>query len=130
MENKRFTKNDSGFICANCGKHVEPLSYTSRNHCPFCLYSLHLDVNPGDRQSDCGGLMEPVSALPDSKNGFIIIHRCTKCGKLMRNKAAYGAKVQPDDSRKLIELTSHQIPENMENKENKTKKGLTKGRRK
>ena len=49
MEQKRFTKNDNGFICAHCGKEVEPLGYTSRNHCPFCLWSLHVDINPGDR---------------------------------------------------------------------------------
>ena len=57
METRRFTKNDSGFICAHCGKEVQPLGYTSRNHCPFCLWSLHLDENPGDRASDCGGQM-------------------------------------------------------------------------
>ena len=28
---------------------------------PNCLYSLHVDVEPGDRESDCGGHMEPVS---------------------------------------------------------------------
>ena len=82
MESKRFSKNDSGFICQNCGKQVMPLGYTSRNHCPFCLYSLHLDISPGDRKSECGGLMEPVSALPDPKKGYIIVHRCKKCGEL------------------------------------------------
>jgi len=109
METKRFTKNDNSFICQNCGREVEPLGYTSRNHCPFCLCSVHLDVNPGDRASDCGGLMEPVSAVPDPKKGFIIIHRCTKCGEIRRNKAAHEAKNQPDDMRLIIELTAKQI---------------------
>ncbi|MBE6621794.1 MAG: RNHCP domain-containing protein [Ruminococcaceae bacterium] len=102
---KRFTKNDGGFVCRHCGKAVEPLGYSSRNHCPFCLWSLHLDVNPGDRASDCGGPMEPVKAEPDPKRGYIITHRCTKCGALRRNKSAHEAKVQPDDLRKLIALT-------------------------
>ena len=106
METKRFTKNDSGFICAHCGREVQPLGYTSRNHCPFCLWSLHLDENPGDRASECGGQMEPVRAEPDPKKGFIITHRCTKCGALRRNKAAAEAKVQPDDMGKLIRLTA------------------------
>ena len=44
MEQKRFSKNDSGFICAHCQKTVEPLGYTSRNHCPFCLWSLPRDI--------------------------------------------------------------------------------------
>ena len=109
MESKRFSKNDSGFICQNCGKQVMPLGYTSRNHCPFCLYSLHLDISPGDRKSECGGLMEPVSALPDPKKGYIIVHRCKKCGELHRNKAAHEAKIQPDNLRLIIQLTSKPI---------------------
>lgn len=102
---KLFTKNDSGFICAHCGKDVLPLGYTSRNHCPFCLWSLHLDINPGDRMSDCGGELEPVAALPDAKKGFIITHKCRKCGQISRNKSAHQAKVQPDDLKLLISLT-------------------------
>ena len=50
MEQKRFVKNDSGFVCSHCGKKVEPLGYTSRNHCPFCLWSRHVDIFPGDRE--------------------------------------------------------------------------------
>jgi len=106
METRRFTKNDSGFICAHCGKEVQPLGYTSRNHCPFCLWSLHLDENPGDRASDCGGQMEPAWAEPDPRRGYIITHRCTKCGALRRNKAASEAKNQPDDIALLIALTA------------------------
>ena len=106
MERRRFTKNDSGFICAHCGKEVQPLGYTSRNHCPFCLWSLHLDENPGDRASDCGGQKEPAWAEPDPRRGYIITHRCTKCGALRRNKAASEAKNQPDDISLLIALTA------------------------
>ena len=105
MEEKRFKKNDSGFVCENCGFEVEPLGYTSRNHCPKCLCSLHLDVNPGDRASGCGGIMDPIGAETDPKKGYIIIHKCRKCGEIRRNKAAHEAKVQPDDIEKLIALT-------------------------
>ena len=105
MEAKLFTKNDNGFICLNCGKEVLPLGYSSRNHCPFCLSSRHLDVNPGDRLSECGGLMKPISAEPDPKKGYIITHKCEKCGAVRRNKAAVNAPVQPDDIKKIIELT-------------------------
>ena len=101
METKRFTKNDNSFICANCGHEVPPLKYTSRNHCPVCLCSLHLDINPGDRASDCHGVMDPVTAEPDAKKGFIITHKCRKCGALRRNKAA-----DDDDRNKLIRLTA------------------------
>ena len=106
MESKRFSKNDSGFICKNCGKEVLPLGYTSRNHCPFCLCSLHVDINPGDRQNTCGGILRPIKALPDAKRGYIIIHRCERCGETVRNKAGHEAKVQAVDIDKLIRLTA------------------------
>lgn len=107
MDSKRFQKKDSGFICGHCGTKVEPLGFTSRNHCPVCLWSRHLDNLPGDRSSECGGLMEPVSAEPDPKKGYILHHRCTVCGVLRRNRAAYGpnVKIQPDDLKKIIALT-------------------------
>ena len=50
---KRFNELDEGFICENCGKEVTPAGYTSRDHCPYCLYSKHVDINPGDRQNTC-----------------------------------------------------------------------------
>ena len=106
MEQKRFTKNDCGFVCKNCGKTVEPLGYTSRNHCPFCLCSLHVDILPGDRQNPCGGILRPVRAEPDARRGYILIHCCEKCGATVRNRAAHEAKVQPDDINKLIKLTA------------------------
>ena len=106
MEEKRFKKNDSGFICAACGKEVLPLGYTSRNHCPFCLCSLHVDINPGDRQNPCGGILRPISAQPDPKRGYIITHRCERCGATVRNKTAHEAKTQPDDTDLIIKLTA------------------------
>ncbi len=106
MEGKKFTKNDSGFICKHCGKEVLPMGTSSRNHCPFCLYSLHVDVNPGDRANECGGLMRPIRTEPDAKRGFIIIHKCEKCGEIRRNRAALNAKEQNDDRSLLIRLTA------------------------
>ncbi len=108
LENKRFAKNDSGFVCAHCGKTVKPLGYTSRNHCPFCLWSLHVDENPGDRACTCGAPMEPVKAVPDAKKGYIITHRCTACGALKRCRTAHEAKEQPDDVKLIIKLTANE----------------------
>ena len=105
MEQKRFTKNDSGFICKNCGREVTPLGYTSRNHCPYCLCSLHVDINPGDRANDCHGILRPIQTLPDPKKGYVIIHRCEKCGQTVRNKAALDGD-QADDNNLLIKLTA------------------------
>ena len=106
-EQKRFTKNDAGFICAHCGREVQPLGYTSRNHCPFCLWSLHVDEFPGDRACECRGELEPIRVEPDAKKGYIIIHRCDRCGKTVRNKAALEGS-QPDDNDMLIRLTAGQ----------------------
>jgi len=38
-----------------------------------------LDVNPGDREEKCGGLMAPVGILKKSDDYFIT-HQCQKCG--------------------------------------------------
>ena len=106
LEQKRFTKNDSGFVCTHCGREVQPLGYTSRNHCPFCLWSKHVDINPGDRANPCGGAMEPISCEPDPRKGYLIVYRCQSCGEICRCRAAHEAKNQPDDMRLLIWLTS------------------------
>ena len=105
METKRFTKNDEGFVCRNCGRQVLPLGVTSRNHCPFCLYSLHVDNLPGDRLNPCGGLMEPISVETNPKKGYVIVHKCKKCGEIKRNKAVPDAKIQPDDIDLIIALS-------------------------
>ncbi len=110
METPLFQKNDNGFICAHCGREVLPLGYSSRNHCPFCLYSLHVDVNPGDRAADCGGPLRPVRADPDPKRGYILTHRCERCGATSRCRTAHEAKVQPDDLSLIIRLTAGEYP--------------------
>lgn len=81
-------KNDNSFVCVNCGKQVEKLGYTSRNHCPFCLYSLHVDIEPGDRTNTCKGILEPIAVENSTKKGYIIVFKCKKCGKIVRNKSA------------------------------------------
>ena len=109
MEQKRFSKLDDGFTCVHCGRRVEPLGYSSRNHCPFCLWSRHVDINPGDRSNPCGGDLEPISAVPDPKKGYIIISKCRKCGEIRRCRAAHEAKTQPDDIKLIIQLTTRGV---------------------
>ena len=109
LEQKRFTKNDSAFTCANCGKEVLPMGTSSRNHCPFCLWSLHVDINPGDRANPCRGQMEPIRVEPDAKKGYVILHQCKTCGEIHRNRAAHEAKVQPDSIKLLIRLTAGKL---------------------
>ena len=96
-----FTEIDEEFTCENCGKHVPKLGYSCRNHCPYCLHSKHVDVNPGDRAEECHGDLVPVGAEIDSKKGYVIIFKCKKCGKIRRNKAA-----EDDDMDLIIKLTA------------------------
>ena len=109
MESKRFAKNDNGFICQNCGKEVLPLGTSSRNHCPFCLCSIHIDVMPGDRQNTCLGILDPIKAEINPKKGYVIVHKCRKCGEIRRNRAANDARVQPDDIDFIIRLTAAEV---------------------
>ena len=49
------------------------------------LASVDLDIEPGDRQADCGGLMDPVAVWVRSKGEWAVIHRCRRCGELSSN---------------------------------------------
>ena len=61
-------EENAGFRCAHCHAHVQPLTNGSyRNHCPFCLWSRHVDRVPGDRKQHCGGMMEPVGVRSSRK---------------------------------------------------------------
>ncbi len=82
---KKFTRRVEDFTCAHCGAHVSGNGYT--NHCPNCLYSRHVDNNPGDRTAECGGLMRPITAEPNGDR-FIITHKCDKCSKTIRQHSA------------------------------------------
>ena len=88
LEKSKFTKIDEEFICENCGKKVPKLGYTCRNHCPYCLHSKHLDINPGDRAEECHGILEPIGLETNSKKGYIIVFKCKKCGAIRKNKMA------------------------------------------
>lgn len=81
---------DESFTCRNCGCPVVPAGAGSdhRNHCPNCLCSVHLDIEPGDRESDCGGLMEPVAVWVRKNGEWAIIHRCRRCGAFSSNRVA------------------------------------------
>ena len=98
---RKFTEIDEEFICENCGEKVKPLGYSCRNHCPKCLHSKHVDINPGDREEKCHGILEPIGVEIDSKKGYVIIFRCKKCGAIRRNKAA-----KDDNMDLIIKLTA------------------------
>ena len=85
MATPKFQRTVEDFTCENCGHEVEGSGYT--NHCPRCLWSKHVDVNPGDRAADCGGLMRPV-AVEVRGDQYRILQRCEQCGHEHWNKAS------------------------------------------
>ena len=95
---------NTGFTCVNCGVDVVALTNGSyRNHCPFCLFSLHIDDSIGDRQSSCLGQMRPTEVVYNSKKGYQIVHVCQKCNSKRLNRIAENTEM-PDDFSVLLKL--------------------------
>ena len=79
------------FRCRHCGRFVGPVPSGGlhRNHCPFCLYSRHVDADrSGDRASTCGGSMAPIGVFTRPKGEHVIVHRCLSCGFERYNRIA------------------------------------------
>lgn len=81
--NRKFIRKKEDFTCENCGVFVKGSGYT--NHCPKCLWSKHVDINPGDRENACGGLMKPIRIEMKGRE-YMIVAKCVKCGLEKRNK--------------------------------------------
>ncbi len=98
---KKFNMIDEEFICNNCNKKVQKLNYTARDHCPYCLYSKHVDILPGDRKNTCHGLLKPIG-IEKYKNTYKIIYKCISCNQIHKNIMA-----KDDNFEKIIELSTH-----------------------
>lgn len=98
-ELKNFLRVKEDFECEKCGEMVIGDGYT--DHCPKCLWGKHVDGEiPGDRKSECRGLMEPIEAKFQISNlKFKIKYKCLKCGHEFWVKNAKG-----DNRDKLMEL--------------------------
>jgi hypothetical protein len=111
------------FKCENCGKFVAHSNYMgtkNRNHCPFCLWSKHMDlIESGDRKAGCKGKMKPIGLTfkqigKPGKGEAMLIHQCLDCGKISINRIAgddnsetilklfEGSFNLPDDLKKTI----------------------------
>lgn len=94
------------FKCRHCHRFVCPLPFGGhhRNHCPFCLYSRHVDDRvPGDRMSDCGASMEPIGHFQRPNGEYVIVHHCLGCEAERFNRIA------GDDDFDLV-LTLPELP--------------------
>lgn len=91
-------KTVEDFECEKCHTLVKGDGYT--NHCPNCLWSKHVDLEPGDRLSNCGGMMKPVSV--EQKGGeWTIKHTCIICSHQKNNKVS-----KDDNFDELIKITN------------------------
>lgn len=88
-----FKMLNENFKCENCSQEIiKHPEWSARNHCPFCLYSKHLDKDfPWDRMSECLWLMQPIDIDYKKNKWNMIKHKCVKCSKEILNKIA------PDD---------------------------------
>lgn len=89
------------FRCAHCHALVSSAHLLSgvnnRNHCPYCLWSCHLDLfAAGDRLSACKAPMKPIgltmkrgrNKYRDLRGELMLIHECTECKTLSINRIA------------------------------------------
>jgi len=100
---KKFTMRDENFICDNCGKNVEKLNYTARDHCPYCLCSKHVDIMPGDRLNECKGILKPIT-IEKFKDTYKIVYKCLKCNQIHKNIVA-----NDDSVNLIIELSTKNV---------------------
>ena len=97
----RNCQAEDGFICKHCHAFVSSASFLSgvnnRNHCPYCLWSRHMDMYAaGDRLCACKSPMRPIgltSKATGKKYGsthgeLMLIHVCTECEGLSINRIA------------------------------------------
>jgi hypothetical protein len=94
-------QTDDGFLCKHCKNYVSSAAFLSgvqnRNHCPYCLWSCHLDWHAaGDRLSACKSPMKPIGLAVkgtgkkygSSQGELMLIHLCIECESLSINRIA------------------------------------------
>lgn len=98
---KKFQRKIENFKCEHCGKFVKGNGFT--DHCPNCLWSKHVDLNPGDRQSFCRKMMEPVG-VEVKGDSYVIYYKCTVCGYRHRVKSN-----SEDNLEEILKLSNQPI---------------------
>lgn len=90
------------FKCVHCLAFVssahELSGVNNRNHCPYCLWSCHLDLYvAGDRLSACKAGMKPIGLTmkkgrnkyrSESRGELMLIHECMECRAISINRIA------------------------------------------
>jgi len=93
---------EGDFRCLHCHYQVSASALRAgvqnRNHCPYCLWSRHVDwKKAGDRLATCMAEMQPIGLTlkatrkkygPARAGELMLIHQCLGCGKLSINRIA------------------------------------------
>lgn len=112
-QGRKQNQTEPGFVCKHCRSYVSAHMLFSgvqnRNHCPYCLWSRHMDLfKAGDRLAACKAEMQPIGlALKQSAKKYgpigsgelMLIHLCTECGKASLNRIA-----ADDDAATVLEV--------------------------
>ncbi|QDU34820.1 RNHCP domain protein [Poriferisphaera corsica] len=86
----RKQRKNKQFYCIHCRQPISADAYGTkhRNHCPFCLWSKHVDELPGDRNCACQSAMRPIAVETRGDGEWAIVHRCEGCGEMKANRIA------------------------------------------
>ncbi|MBN1374056.1 RNHCP domain-containing protein [Candidatus Dojkabacteria bacterium] len=90
-----YKNNNQPFVCKNCGRKVPKLKVGNRDHCPFCLHGLHVDIEPGDRNNTCHGILKPLKIVT-RKGKQQIEFKCESCGDTVY------CLIAPDDNLEVL----------------------------
>jgi hypothetical protein len=126
------SRTDDGFHCKQCHAYVSPASFPggvrNRNHCPYCLWSRHLDLYvAGDRLAACKSPMEPIGLtrkITIKKYGsdhgeLMLIHLCTECNRVSINRIA-----ADDDPESVFNLFKSSFQLDIKTRSNLEVKGI------
>ncbi len=116
--NPKEEEKNKGFICINCKKWVPISKYdntVNRNHCPYCLWSKHVDhATAGDRMSSCNSGMKPIGLTIKNprvnkwemkiKGELMLIHECLSCRKISINRI-----LAQDDEKEIMNVFENGI---------------------
>lgn len=105
QELPKFTRINESFLCGNCGHAVPRAQSTCRDHCSRCLWSVHVDANPGDRNAGCGASLRPISYSANKKMGFMVHYECEKCGTQKVNRFLESDEFESDSMEALLKLS-------------------------
>lgn len=106
-------RKNQDFRCAHCYNLVSVevilAGVHNRNHCPYCLWSKHLDLfEAGDRLAACKAPMQPVGLTlkrlqkkysSENQGELMLIHQCSDCARISINRIA-----ADDDSDLILDI--------------------------